>query len=149
MRGRLAVLAVSAMVVLALPVRANEKPSEAYQKAEKELNVANNALRNDVKVIDFVAMAKDATTIRASFTMMLEFWHAKNADDAVKLLEDGLKAVSDLEKAVKAENRNGTAEAQAAIAGASSTGEIGAIGTCAPCHLAHRQRMPDGTFEIK
>jgi len=29
-------------------------------------------------------------------------------------------------------------------------GESSALpGVCVGCHLAHRQRMPDGTFEIK
>jgi hypothetical protein len=144
------VLAAVAAFVLVLPVRANEKPTESYQKAEKELNTANTSLRNNLRGnIDFAIMGKDAEAMKAAFTVMLEFWQSKQAEDAVKLSQDGLKAALDLEKAVKAENRNLAADAQAAIAGASSTGEIGAIGTCAPCHLAHRQRLPDGTFEVK
>ena len=42
-------------------VRANEKPAEAYQKAEKDLNaVTNNSLRNNVRTIDYPGLEKDA-----------------------------------------------------------------------------------------
>ena len=149
MRARLVALSLSVTVLLALPTQANEKPTPEYQKAMKELGSVNNRLRNSLKDIDFPAIEKDAAVMKAIFAVVLTYWQEKKVDDAMKLAQDGVKAATDLETAAKAQNHPGVVAAQAAIAGASSTGEIGAIGVCAPCHTAHRVRLPDGTYEIK
>jgi len=149
MRARLLALSLSVTVLLALPTQANEKPTPEYQKAMKELGSVNNRLRNSLKDIDFPAIEKDAAAMKAIFAVVLTYWQEKKVDDAMKLAQDGVKAATDLETAAKAQNHPGVVAAQAAIAGASSTGEIGAIGVCAPCHTAHRVRLPDGTYEIK
>jgi hypothetical protein len=152
MRRKLAVLAVLAGLVLGWRVRANEKPSDAYQKAEKDLNAANNSLRNHVKAIDYPGLEKDAGLFKASFAVMLSYWQDKKTDDAVKFLEDGAKAADALEAAAKASNYNGVLAAQNAITGSNGVAFEGGgalPGVCVGCHLAHRQRMPDGTFEIK
>lgn len=137
MRGKLAAVAVCA-VVLGLPVRANEKPSEAYQNAMKNLGAANQSLRNNVTAKDYDAVAKDAATFKASFATALAFWTAKKVDDAVTLAQNGAKGAADLEAAAKAKNEEGVAAAQKAVGS-----------TCAACHMAHRERLQDGTFEIK
>jgi len=149
MRAKLVMLTVCMTVLLALPTQANEKPTAEYQKAMKDLGAANNRLRNSLKDIDFAAIEKDAAAMKAIFAVVLTYWQDKKADDAIKLAQDGAKSAGDLEAAAKAQNHPGVVAAQAAIAGASSSGEIGAIGVCAPCHTAHRVRLPDGTFEIK
>lgn len=149
MQTRLLALSLSVTVLLALPTQANEKPTPEYQKAMKELGSVNNRLRNSLKDIDFPAIEKDAAAMKAIFAVVLTYWQEKKVDDAMKLAQDGVKAATDLETAAKAQNHPGVVAAQAAIAGASSTGEIGAIGVCAPCHTAHRVRLPDGTYEIK
>jgi hypothetical protein len=149
MRARLVTLSLCATVLLVLPTQANEKPTPEYQKAMKELGAVNNHLRNSLKDIDFPAIEKDAAAMKAIFAVVLAYWQDKKVEDAIKLAQDGMKAAGELEVAAKAQNHPGVVAAQAAIAGASSTGEIGAIGVCAPCHTAHRVRLPDGTFEIK
>jgi hypothetical protein len=151
MRRTLAVLSMVTVFSLALPVRANEKPSEAYQKAEKDLNAANNSMRNNVKSIDYPGLQKDAAAFKASFDVMLQYWQEKKAEDAVKFVEDGLKRAADLDVAAQAMNYNGVLAAQNGIAGSNGVAfEGGALpGVCVGCHLAHRQRLPDGTYEIK
>jgi hypothetical protein len=151
MSRKLAVLAVLTAVLVALPVKANEKATEAYQKAEKGLQAANNTLRNNVKNIDYPGLQKDAAAFKESFAEMLQFWQEKKADDAVKFIQDGLKAAGDLEAAALAMNYNGVLAAQNAIVGSNGVAfEGGALpGVCVGCHLAHRQRMPDGSFEVK
>src|SRR5262245_29552166 len=100
---KLVLLVVSTVVSLALPVTANEKPSEAYQKAEKELNTAvNNSLRANLKDINYPAIQKDAESIQASFAVMLEFWKGKNVEDAVGFVQDGIKAAGELKIAAVA-----------------------------------------------
>jgi hypothetical protein len=148
---KLAVLAVLTSVLVGLPVQANEKPTEAYQAAEKQLQAANNSLRNNVKNIDYPGLQKDAAAFKAAFGVMLQFWQEKKADDAIKFVQDGMAGAGALETAAQAMNYNGVLAAQNAIVGSNGVAfEGGALpGVCVGCHLAHRQRMPDGTFEIK
>ena len=54
------------------------------------------------------------------------------------LAQSGAKGAADLEAAAKAKNEDGVAAAQKAVGS-----------TCAACHMAHRERLQDGTFEIK
>ena len=138
MRGTLAVFAVCAAVVLGLTVRANEKPSESYQKAMKDLAAANMSLRAALPMKDYDTIATNAGTFKASFAVALTFWTAKKADDAMGLAQTGAKAAADLETAAKAKNEEGVQAAARAVGG-----------TCAACHMAHRERLQDGTFEIK
>ena len=149
MRARLLTLSLCLSVLLVLPSQANEKPSPEYQKAMKELGTVNNHLRNSLKDIDFAAIEKDAAAMKAIFAVVLTYWQDKKVDDAIKLSQDAIKAATELETAAKAQNHPAVVTAQAAIAGASSSGEFGAIGVCASCHTAHRVRLPDGTYEIK
>jgi hypothetical protein len=149
MRAKLMAFVVCAGVVLALPIQANQKPTPEYQNAMKELGAVNNRLRNNLKSIDYAAIEKDAVAMKAIFDVVLKYWQEKKVEDAIKYSQDGAKAAGELEVAAKAQSHTGVVAAQAAIAGASSTGEIGAIGVCAPCHTAHRVRLPDGTYEIK
>jgi hypothetical protein len=153
MRGKLAVLlAVCVVGLLGLRAAANEKPTEAYQKAEKDLNITNNSLRNNVKSIEYAGLEKDAVALKAAFAVMLEFWQEKKVEDAVKFIQTGITAAGDLETAAKAMNYNGVLAAQNAVVGSNGVafvGETALPGVCVGCHLAHRQRMPDGTYEIK
>ena len=48
------------------------------------------------------------------------------------------KAAADLERAAKAKNEEAVAASAKAVNGA-----------CKTCHDAHRERLPDGTSEIK
>ena len=148
MRGKLTVLV--ALFVFVLPLRANEKPGEAYQKAEQGLQAANNSLRNHVKNIDYPGLQKDAEAFKASFTVMLAY---SKVPDAITFIRDGIKGAEALDVAASAMNYDGTLAAQNALVGSNGVafvGESSALpGVCVGCHLAHRQRMPDGTFEIK
>jgi hypothetical protein len=145
MRGRLAILSVCAGMVVGLTVQANEKPTESYQKTMKDLSAANTALRNDVKAAeaagaypDYIPVEKDAAALKTAFESALSFSTARKADDAVKAAGAGVSAADDLTKAIKEKNYDAVAAAATAIGA-----------TCAGCHTAHRERLPDGTYEIK
>ena len=138
MHGRLKAAAICAAVVVGLTVMANEKPSPEYQTAMKNLGAANQGMRGDVTNKDYAAIEKHAATYKASFTVANAFWKAKKADDAVKLTEDGLKGAADLDTAAKAKSDEGIAMAQRGIGA-----------TCRGCHMAHREQLPDMTYEIK
>jgi cytochrome c556 len=145
MRRNLAAVVAAAAIVCGLAVHASEKPTEAYQKAMKDLGAANTALRNHVKQIeadgaypDYNPLDKDAIALKEAFATALDFWTAKKADDAIKQLQAGMKGIADLETAKKDRNYDGIVMAASAIGG-----------TCAGCHTAHRERLPDGSYEIK
>ena len=138
MHGKFKVLSVCAAVIVGLTVMANEKPSESYQKAMKDLGAANGAMRGNVTAKNYAEIEKNAATFKASFTVAEAFWTGKKADDAIKLSKDGLKGAEDLDVAAKAKNDDGIAAAQRGIGG-----------TCRGCHMAHREQLPDMSYEIK
>jgi cytochrome c556 len=140
MRGKLAVMAVCAAVVFGLTVRASEKPTTDYQDIMKSKAAANGpmGLRGHIPAKDYDAIAKDAATLRANFAKLETFWTARKVDDAINFSKAGGKAAADLEAAAKAKNDGGIAAAQMALAP-----------NCGGCHMAHREQMPDKSYEIK
>jgi hypothetical protein len=136
MRFALSALALAAAGVIT--VMAGEKPPEAHVKVMKDTNAAAQALRNHVQAKDYDGVAADAATLRKTFADIETFWTARKVDDAIGFAKNGVKAVADLETAAKAKNEEGVATAARAMQG-----------TCMGCHTAHRERLPDGSFEIK
>lgn len=145
MRRSVGVVAVLVFVVAVLAVRADEKPSEAYQKAMKDMSAAAQALRAEVKTIegagaypDYTPIDKYVLTLRGAFKTTLAYWSDKKVADAVSVSEAGLKGIDALEKAAKDKSYDNLVAASSAISS-----------TCASCHKAHRSQTPEGTYEIK
>ena len=140
-------LIVTVCLVLATGVMldAGEKPSEAYQAAMKDLGVASAALRKHAQEIeaagaypDYNPIEKDVAALKGPFTTALSFWTAKHADDAMTQAQTALTSIDELETARKEKNYDALMTASANIGK-----------TCAACHTAHREKMPDGSYEIK
>jgi mono/diheme cytochrome c family protein len=131
-------LAVGVLVLCGFTLMANEKPSEAYVKSMKDINAANTSLRADVTAKNYDGIAKDAAGLKAAFTTVDAYWTAKKVDDASTAAKAAVKAATDLEAAATAKNDEGITGAQRALGA-----------TCAGCHMAHRDRLADGTYEIK
>ena len=145
MRGKLTVLTMCVFTMLAFSVAANEKPTEAYQKAMMDNGTAMQSVRATVKAIeaagaypDYAPLEKDLPTLKASMATALAFWQAKKVDDAIGFAQDAVKAVQDLQMAY--DNKN----YRVLVAASTALGE-----TCTGCHMAHRARLSDGNFEIK
>jgi hypothetical protein len=140
MGGRSALVALGLGGVLGLVALSAEKAPEAYSNVMKGLAATAQSLRKNVAVSprDYDALARDAMALQAAFATAETFWTERNVADAIQISKDGSKAATDLGTAVMA--RNDEAIAQAATA---------ATGTCAACHMAHRVRNEDGTYEIK
>jgi hypothetical protein len=136
MRTYLSTLAIAAAAVLT--VMAAEKPPEAHVKLMKDTNTAAAALRGHVQAKDYDAIAADAASLKTQFADIEKFWTARKADDAIGFAKAGAKGAADLETAAKAKNEEGVAAAARAV-----------NGTCMGCHAAHRERLPDGSSEIK
>jgi len=138
MRGRFGWLTLGAAAIFGVVVMAGEKAPDSYVKNMKDTNAAAQSLRKTVEAKDYEAVAKDAATLKTLFSNTEEFWTKRNAEDAVTTAKAGIKAATDLEAAAKAKNEAGVADAAKALQG-----------TCKTCHDAHRERLPDGTSEIK
>jgi cytochrome c556 len=124
--------------LLGLAVIASEKPPDSYVKNMKETNTTAADLRKSVEAKDYPAIAKQAASIKVLFDNTLSFWEERKAEDAVGFAKTGSKAAADLEAAAKARNEDGVASASKAVQG-----------ICKTCHDAHRERLPDGSSEIK
>jgi hypothetical protein len=143
-RRSLTLLTVSAALTLGLSAGANEKPTEEYRNAMKDLEAASEILRHHARMVEpggdccYDWVEKDAVTLKAAFTTALEFWTAKKVNNAIRIARDGASDAADLERAAKAKHYDGVVAAVGAV-----------LAACEPCHLAHREKLPDGTFEIK
>jgi cytochrome c556 len=145
MRGISRALAVG-VVMLALPVKADEKPTDAYQKAMRDNGDAMRDVRAAAKEIedsgagaqDYEPFVKATAAMKTSFEATLAFWQARNVDDAIKWTQDGAKQVADLEAAAKDRDYRVVLDALTAL------GQ-----TCTACHTAHRAPLGDGAFAVK
>ena len=127
-----------ATVAFGLSVVANEKPTPEFQALMKSSGATNGALRMHIMAKDYDAIAADAATLKENFTKNEAYWTAMKADDALGFLKTGVKGATDLETAAKAKNDEGIAAASKSVGSA-----------CGGCHMAHREQLPDKTYEIK
>jgi cytochrome c556 len=123
---------------IALTVFAAEKPPESYVKNMKETNAAAQELRKNVEAKNYDAVAKNGATLKTLFANTQSFWEERKMDDAVGFAKNGAKLAADLETAAKVHNDETVASTAKALQD-----------TCKSCHDVHRERLPDGTSEIK
>jgi len=135
---------VSAALTLGFSARANEPPTEEYRAAMKDLEAASEILRHHARMVEpggdccYDWVEKDAVTLKAAFAKTLEYWKAKNVKNAITLAQYAVSDAAGLERAAKAKHYDGV------VAGVS-----GVLNACEPCHVAHREKLPDGTYEIR
>jgi len=137
MGKRLALVTCGFVGIFGLAVMTAEKPSEEYSKAMKDIGAGMQAANKAIQAQDYEAVSKNAATIIDAFPVIEKYWAGKS-EDAVKMVRKAAKAASDMRVAAGLNSAEGVAY---------SAKELGE--TCAPCHTAHRERLPDGTFEIK
>jgi mono/diheme cytochrome c family protein len=109
-----------------------------YQTWMKSNAAAVASLNKNLTAKAGDAAAMDAKTLQDNFTKVAAYWQGKNVADAIKFAQDakaGFGQVADLAAAGKFD------DAAAAMKTAQAN--------CAGCHMAHRERSPDGTFKMK
>jgi cytochrome c556 len=131
------VVAVLAVCVCLVTAVAADETTDAYKKLMQPAAAANVNLQKVVQT-DLSAAAQSASDVQAAFAKIEAFWSAKGTSDAVGFAKAIQAAAKDAHDAAAAGNKDG------AVAAAQ---KIGA--TCGSCHMAHRNRLPDGTFELK
>ena len=140
MRRTFRVSLLTFALALGLTVFANEKPTTEFQTIMKSNAATNGAmgLRAHIAAKDYDAIAKDAATFKENFTKVEAFWTQKKVDDAIRFAKTAHEAAEDLEKAARAKDDAAIMAAQMKLAP-----------NCGGCHMAHREQLPDKTFEIK
>jgi len=118
-------------------VVAGDEATDEYRKLMQPAAAANMNLQKVVQS-DLSAAAQSAADVQARFSKIEEFWNKRGTSDAVGFAQAIQAAAKDAQDAAAAGNKD------AAVTAAQ---KIGA--TCGACHMAHRNRLPDGTFELK
>lgn len=126
------------VVAIGLVVRAAEPAPADYSKAMKDLGGLMQALGKPGASEDFELAKKSAATARDAFAIVQAYWKAKGDTTATKLAETGTKAAADLNVVATLVSSEGVEAAVKDLAA-----------TCVACHAAHREKMPDGSFQIK
>ena len=138
MRRTIVPAVVMVVAVFGLGIIAAEKPTPEFQNVMKSNGATNGALRMHITAKDYDAIVADAVTLKDNYAKIEAFWTAKKVDDAIASAKAGAKGAADLEIAAKAKSDDGIAAASKVVAS-----------TCGSCHMAHREQLPDKTFEIK
>ena len=117
--------------LLAFTVLASEKPPSDFANAMQTIAGAQAAAAKATAAEDYDAIEKHAATMVDAFLVIEKYWSARSPE-VLPMVRSAAKAASDLR------SLEGVAY---------SAKELSAA--CASCHAAHRETMPDGTFQIK
>jgi cytochrome c556 len=136
MRVKVCVFALAALLSMSAVAVADEATDE-YQPLMKPGAAANVTLQKVVQT-DLAAAAQAASELQAAFAKIEAYWTQRNTADAIAAAK-GVQAVAqEVHDAAMAGDKD------AAVAAAK---KIGA--NCGSCHMAHRVRLPDGSFQLK
>jgi hypothetical protein len=123
--------------MLGLTVLAAEKPPADFVKAMQTIAAAQEAATKALEAEDLVASEKHAASIVDAFPVIQKYWSGKS-EGAVTMVRTASKAASDLRVSSQQNSLEGALYSAKELTAA-----------CANCHNAHREKMPDGTFQIK
>jgi cytochrome c556 len=122
--------------MLGLTVLASDKPPADYANAMKAIAAAQDAATKAIQAEDFDAVEKHAASIVDAFPVIEKYWASKS--DVAQVARTAAKAASDLRVSSQQRSMEGVAYSAKELTAA-----------CTNCHNAHRETMPDGTFQIK
>ena len=136
MKIKVCLFALAALLSVSAAAWADEA-TDAYKQLMQPAAAANMNLQRVVQT-DLNAAAQAAADMQAAFAKIEAFWTEKNTADAMGFAKNVQAVAKEVHDAAAAGNKD------AAVAAA---GKIAA--NCGSCHMAHRTRLPDGTFELK
>lgn len=123
--------------LLALTILASEKPPADFASAMQTIAGAQAAAAKATAAEDYDAIEKHAATMVDAFLVIEKYWSARSPD-VLPMVRSAAKAASDLRVSSQQRSLEGVAYSAKELTAA-----------CANCHAAHRETMPDGTFQIK
>ena len=140
MRRQLSFGVVALVLTGSLVATGAEKPSAGYSRAMTDLGLIEQGIDKVVKSEDYATLAKYAESATAAFQVVDDYWKERTGEqynDAREAVRVGSRAAFDLGIAAGLKNAEGATY---------SAKEL--MSVCAGCHLAHRQELPDKTFQI-
>jgi hypothetical protein len=129
------------------------KTDQDYAKAMRELHALDTSLRNNIEEVaraDLERVLLFETTMKARdeagsmeeiLAEVLAFWEARKTKDAIALSKSALAEAANISKALAIIDLHSPSVATLAQE------RLNKI--CTSCHMAHREKQPDGTFKIK
>ena len=124
--------------VLCLSAALADEISDQYRLLMRPAAAANMALQRVVMEGDLAAVATNATGLQAAFARIEAFWTQRGTADAMQFAKNVQAVGKEVQDAATAGNREATVAAAGRIAA-----------NCGSCHMAHRERLPDGSFQLK
>ena len=95
-------------------------------------------LNRNLTAKDGDASHTNVRKLQENLAMVMAYWQARNVPDAVRFTLDGTYGLAQVDVLI---NQGKFDEAAAALKTAQ--------GACAGCHMAHRDKAADGSFQIK
>jgi len=134
-----AFVASGLLVVCAQSGQTKAPMSDAdYQKAMKDIGPAFMALQRDNASMSHADGEKQAQLLSDRFKEVQAYWEAKKVSDAVEFAKSAVAAADATIKASSAMDMTTLTSSQQKLQAA-----------CAGCHMAHRERLPDGSYKMK
>jgi cytochrome c556 len=130
-------LIVCAVLLSASAAVFADEATDEYQKLMKPA-AATQADLQKVADTDTAAAAKASADMQVAFAKIEEYWTKKGTADAIGFAKNVQAAAKEVHDAAVAGNQAATSAAAKKIAA-----------NCGSCHMAHRTRLPDGTFQLK
>jgi hypothetical protein len=131
-------LVASGFLILSAQTAKTPMSDADYVKAMKEINPTFMSLQRANASMNHAQGEKDAQKLSDLFNSVQVYWEAKKADDAVGFAKSAVAAADATVKASEQMDMTALTSSQQKLSAA-----------CQGCHMAHRDRLPDGTYKFK
>ncbi|MCU1339739.1 MAG: hypothetical protein JWO19_5320 [Bryobacterales bacterium] len=109
-----------------------------YQGWMKAAVASKGKVAKGIAAKDGPGTAAEAKAMESSFKQIEDYWTKKGASDAVGFAKQARTASADVAKAASAGDFD-----------AANTAMMSLGGACGGCHMSHRAKGGDGSFQIK
>ena len=135
MKKRTAAMLLCLATALATVALADDQEFQGWMK---KTGGTVGKLRKEVEAKAFPDVAKDAAALEELFKSVESYFAKSHTDDAVTMAQGSQVAAKKLAEAASAGNADEAA-----------AGMKGVMASCAGCHTAHREKLPEGGYKIK
>ena len=112
--------------------------ADDYSTTMKDVNAQNGALRKAITSASEADVTASAAKLETDFKDVQAYWEGKKVDDATTAAKNAVAASQAISKAAAAHDMPAATAASTTLAA-----------QCTACHMAHRDRLPDGSFQMK
>jgi cytochrome c556 len=135
MRKRTAAMVLCLATTLATVAMADDQEFQGWMK---KTGGTVGKLRKEVEAKAYPDVAKDATTLAEIFKDVEVYFAKSHTDDAVAMSQSAQAVAKQLASAATSGDADAVASSMKAV-----------MGSCAGCHTAHREKLPEGGYKIK